>query len=61
VRAWCEYPRWEPSKDNPGGDCRRTPPTMAAPLGSTGRYLALCPDCAGCRPDAVPIGQVEEP
>jgi hypothetical protein len=61
VKAHCEYPRWEPSKANPGGDCSTKPPTMAAPLGDTGRHIALCTGCAPYRPDAIPITSVEEP
>lgn len=57
----CTYPRWEPSKTNPGGDCGIKPPAMAAPLGRTGLWLALCAGCAPYRPDAIPIGQVPEP
>lgn len=56
----CAYPKWEPSKGNPGGDCRAGA-TKAAPLGSTGLHLALCPPCSEHRVDAVPIEQVEEP
>jgi len=61
VRAWCQYPVWEPSKENPGGDCRRTPVTHGAPLGRTGLWLALCGEHAGHRVDAIPAGEVPEP
>jgi hypothetical protein len=60
-RDRCQYPRWQPSKENPAGDCFITPATHAAPLGQTGRFIALCVGCSAHRPDAVPIDQVEEP
>lgn len=59
-RAACEYPTVEPTRDNPGGDCQQ-PPTHAAPLGRTGRYLALCPQHRAHRVDSRPIGEVEDP
>lgn len=61
TRALCQYPAVEPSTENPGGDCRAARATMAAPLGQTGRWLALCPFHARHRADAVPIGEVPEP
>lgn len=60
-RTHCQYPRWQPTMINPAGDCSVKPPTMAAPLGQTGLWLALCTGCAQHRPDAIPISQVEEP
>jgi hypothetical protein len=56
----CEYPTAEPSVTNPGGDCRK-PGTWAAPLGTSGRFLALCEQHAQHRADAVPIEQIDEP
>ena len=61
MRAHCQYPKVEPSKANPAGDCSKTPPVMAAPLGRTGGWLALCSGCAPYRQDAIPIGEVPEP
>lgn len=60
-RARCQWPRWQPTMINPAGDCGAEAPTMAARLGGTGLWLSLCPACAPRRPDAVPIGEVEEP
>jgi hypothetical protein len=59
-RDACQYPAWQPSRENPAGDCRQ-PPTHAAPLGATGGYLSLCPQHCAHRVDAVPIEQIEEP
>lgn len=56
----CTYPKWEPRRDNPGGDCRE-PATRAAPLGRTGGYLALCGPCSEHRVDSIPIEEVPEP
>lgn len=58
-RAACEYPTYSPTKANPGGNCGK-PPTHAAPLGQTGRYLSLCPQDRAHRVDAIPIEQVPE-
>lgn len=61
MKAHCEYPRWEPSKEHPSSDCGIIPPVMAAPLGESGRWIALCAVHAPHRLDAIPIGQVPEP
>lgn len=41
----CEAPVWEPSRENPGGDCR-APAIAAVPLGQTGRVLPVCAEHA---------------
>jgi hypothetical protein len=56
----CQYPVWQASRENPGGDCRE-PATHAAPLGDTGRYLSLCPQHCAHRVDAIPLDQVPDP
>lgn len=60
MKATCEYPRWSPTRENPGGDCGASPAPMAAPLGRTGLHLALCSGCAPHRVDAVPREEVRE-
>ena len=59
-RTHCQAARWQPTMINPGGDCSVKPPTMAAPLGDTGRWLALCSGCAPRFRGAVPISEVPE-
>jgi hypothetical protein len=54
----CQYPVWQPTPRR-SSDCH-APASMAAPLGATGRWLALCPDHAPHRVDAVPLSQVPE-
>jgi hypothetical protein len=61
VKGWCQYPVWQPSSSNPAGDCREEPAPMAAPLGQTGGWLALCARHATHRLDAIPREQVPEP
>lgn len=61
MRAACQYPKWQPTRENPAGDCLRQPVTHGAPLGRTGLWLALCAECAPHRADAIPAGQVPEP
>jgi hypothetical protein len=41
----CRAPRWESSRENPGGDCRQ-PAIAAVPLGDTGRVLPVCAEDA---------------
>jgi hypothetical protein len=36
---------WEPSRENPGGDCRADA-VAAVPLGETGRVLPVCAEHA---------------
>lgn len=55
----CAAPTYEPSKENPGGDCGK-PATLASPLGDTGRWLPLCPPCVRNRAHVIPIGDVPE-
>jgi hypothetical protein len=42
----CRAPVVEPSRENPGGDCRADA-VAAVPLGDTGRTLPVCPVHAG--------------
>lgn len=60
MRDSCQYPMWEPSRGNPAGDCGRTPAPLAAPLGDTGVWLALCEEHARHRLDAIPSSEVPE-
>jgi hypothetical protein len=41
----CRSPVWEPSRENPGGDCRAEA-LVAVPLGQTGRLLPVCAEHA---------------
>jgi hypothetical protein len=54
----CQYPVWEPTPKRTS-DCQE-PATHAARLGATGRWLRLCPQHRGRRPDAVRLEEVPE-
>lgn len=57
----CQAPRWQPSKENPGGDCGVKPAARAVKLGDTGRYLRVCAGCAGSYRQTIPLSEVPEP
>lgn len=57
----CQAARWQPSKENPGGDCGATPQARAVPLGNTGRYLRVCAGCAPRYGTTVALSEVPEP
>lgn len=60
VSEVCRHPSYEPSKANPGGDCRG-PAVRAVALGDTGRWLQVCEDHAGRYRTTIPIEEVPEP
>jgi hypothetical protein len=60
VTRTCEFPAYEPSRENPAGDCRK-PATRATRRG-TGSAMPLCPPHADRYPPerTFPVEQVEE-
>lgn len=60
VTEVCGYPLWQPSRENPAGECGR-PADSFIRLGETGGHLPLCsPHTAGYR-DPRPLSEWVEP